>query len=72
MGPPPQDSMNRLNGTRETNVSLGDDSDERQEVIEVQILPQVSHLAKKVTQGKILLLKLKLTNGKLNRLIRTG
>jgi hypothetical protein len=28
--------------TRDTNVSMHDDSDEMQEVIEVQILPQVS------------------------------
>ena len=32
---------NRMNTTGETNVSAQDDSDEQQEVIEVQILPQV-------------------------------
>ena len=32
----------RLNTTCETTVSIPDDSDEQQEVIEVQILPQVS------------------------------
>ena len=32
----------RLNTTVETTVSMPDDSDEHQEVIEVQILPQVS------------------------------
>ena len=33
---------NRMNTTGETNVSAQDDSDEQQEVIEVQILPQVN------------------------------
>ena len=33
----------RLNTTCETTVSLPEDSDEQQEVIEVQILPQVIH-----------------------------
>ena len=46
----PTDSINRLNGTRETNVSMGDDSDERQEVIEVQILPQVSYTSRKAIE----------------------
>jgi hypothetical protein len=32
---------NRLNTTGDTTVSVQDDSDEHQEVIEVQILPQV-------------------------------
>ena len=32
----------RLNTTADTTVSMQDDSDELQEVIEVQILPQVS------------------------------
>ena len=32
---------NRMNTTGETTVSAQDDSDEQQEVIEVQILPQV-------------------------------
>ena len=32
----------RLNTTCETTVSIPEDSDEHQEVIEVQILPQVS------------------------------
>ena len=32
-----------MNTTCETTVSLPEDSDEQQEVIEVQILPQVSH-----------------------------
>ena len=32
---------NRMNTTGETNISAQDDSDEQQEVIEVQILPQV-------------------------------
>jgi hypothetical protein len=31
----------RLNTTGDTNVSIQEDSDEHQEVIEVQILPQV-------------------------------
>ena len=33
----------RLNTTCETTVSIPEDSDEHQEVIEVQILPQVSY-----------------------------
>lgn len=33
----------RLNTTCETTVSIPEDSDEQQEVIEVQILPQVKH-----------------------------
>ena len=39
-----QQHMNatRLNTTADTTVSMQDDSDEMQEVIEVQILPQVS------------------------------
>ena len=35
----------RLNTTCETTVSIPDDSDEQQEVIEVQILPQVNQTA---------------------------
>jgi hypothetical protein len=33
--------MGRLNTTGDTTVSMQEDSDEQQEVIEVQILPQV-------------------------------
>ena len=35
----------RLNTTCETTVSIPEDSDEQQEVIEVQILPQVTTLS---------------------------
>ena len=35
----------RLNTTCETTVSIPEDSDEQQEVIEVQILPQVTRLS---------------------------
>ena len=35
----------RLNTTGDTNVSIQEDSDEHQEVIEVQILPQVRSLS---------------------------
>ena len=43
-----QQHMNatRLNTTADTTVSMQDDSDEMQEVIEVQILPQVSFILK--------------------------
>ena len=37
---------NRMNTTGETTVSAQDDSDEQQEVIEVQILPQVNIILK--------------------------
>ena len=37
---------NRMNTTGETTVSAQDDSDEQQEVIEVQILPQVNIIFK--------------------------
>ena len=41
----PHMNATRLNTTADTTVSMQDDSDEMQEVIEVQILPQVgSHL----------------------------
>ena len=36
---------NRMNTTGETTVSAQDDSDEQQEVIEVQILPQVHNFS---------------------------
>ena len=38
---------NRMNTTGETTVSAQDDSDEQQEVIEVQILPQVRNFSHK-------------------------
>ena len=37
----PHMNATRLNTTADTTVSMQDDSDEMQEVIEVQILPQV-------------------------------
>ena len=40
---------NRMNTTGETTVSAQDDSDEQQEVIEVQILPQVNIILKVFT-----------------------
>jgi hypothetical protein len=39
---------NRMNTTGETTVSAQDDSDEQQEVIEVQILPQVNIILKDI------------------------
>ena len=40
----PHMNATRLNTTADTTVSMQDDSDEMQEVIEVQILPQVGSL----------------------------
>merc|ERR1719464_405247 len=40
---------NRMNTTGETTVSAQDDSDEQQEVIEVQILPQDEHWGENTT-----------------------
>merc|ERR1719273_1364461 len=47
MGPAPRG--NRMNTTGETTVSAQDDSDEQQEVIEVQILPQDEHWGENTT-----------------------
>ena len=45
----------RLNTTCETTVSMPEDSDEHQEVIQVQILPQVIKIRSKNTEKSIII-----------------